>query len=391
MKKDIFNDMNDEPIYYLEIDENVESAGLGAISFVDEPATKTTWFKFNEEDESFNFKFEKNEMKRIVTGPVMLAETPIKRKGENGDIFWVKFSADTIFKMRNKYFKENKIHNINENHNQNKVVENVYMVESFMIDEKTQTNLYPDIPVGTWMASFYVEDENYWNDVIMKDNFNGFSLEGNFKTIKEDEEKKKKNKNYMNKMEILNKVKELFSTHKENNMEETAMFIDVKTESGMILRISEMVIGGSVKEVTEGGEMDVEPGDYMIDGIIITVEEGLISNIVESETEEENDENIEPVEPVEPEQEMKSEVENKPKKIVEQHTQTIEFNELKELIVENFEKIKGELKDLKSENEKLKSRFEKFSQEPSAEPIKQNKFVGGMSKEDKLKFFGKKK
>lgn len=163
-------------IIYLDINDD-DNTGMSAISFVDKPATEVSWNKFNEQKK---LKFEKDEMKRIVTGPVMLAETEIYRYSEMLGDYWVKFSAESIFKMRNKYFKEGKINSINEQHNSNKIVENVFLVDSYIIDDKVTSNLYSDLPNGTWMASFYIEDETYWNDVIMSDKFTGFSLEGYF-------------------------------------------------------------------------------------------------------------------------------------------------------------------------------------------------------------------
>jgi hypothetical protein len=389
--------INGEPLIELDFNELNEDSGISAISFVEDPATLTTWFKFSSEEKQFHF--EKDVMKRIVTGPVMLADTPIRRYDEN-QRYWVKFSADTIFKMRNKYFKENKIHNINENHNRSKVVDGVYMVESFMIDEKTQSNLYPDIPVGTWMASFYVEDEKYWNEVIMNEKFNGFSLEGNFG------KKKEKQKNKYTSMHVIEKLKQLFSNIEDNEVvlenqdPETKMFIDVKTEDGRILRVSDMTPGSSITEITEEGENAAEPGDYSVldeNGLIIAIvkveEEGIIASIepVEVETEPEVIEET-------PEVEMEGEViEPKPTSVKTTETKetlTQFSDEFQNVILESFERLSNDIKEVKemnaklvNENNELKERFNKFSAEPSDEKTQTTPNFN--SKEDKLKFFAK--
>jgi hypothetical protein len=438
-KKDIFKNMeniNGEPVYYLEINEDVDKSGLDAIAFVETPATLTKWFKFEDQTEVERFHFEKDEMKRIVTGPVMLAETPIKRIDERGNVYWVKFSADTIFKMRNKYFKDNKIHNINEDHNANKVVDDVYMVESFMVDEKTHSNLYPDIPVGTWMASFYVEDEKYWNEVIMSDKFNGFSLEGNFKPVES-------NKKEESKMSILKKIKDLFSFYDEEIDSDTKMFIDVKTEDGRILRISEMSEGGLVKEITEDGEIDIEDGEYIIDeNKKLIIERGLIKNIILSSDDDKYKKNkylkmkkkflakkkfedaevvdggelVVVAEEIAPEQEVVVIDENleiiedySGELVVEEETIVVENGVIVEVVAEEapaengdaesdeiveemrkqFNEIKEELKSIKEENGALKQRFEKFASEPSTKPTKTTVNPVEMSNFDKLKFFGK--
>lgn len=167
--------MDKYPIIYLDIDENDMNSGMSSLSFVDRPATKIEWQTFNDD-----YYFKKNEVQRLITSPVMLAETPILRHSDILGQYYVKFSKQTIFNMMKKYFKENKIHRVNEQHNSKRQVNNVYMVESFIVGDKVTSNLFNDIADGSWVATFFVEDELYWEDNIMNGDFNGFSLEGNF-------------------------------------------------------------------------------------------------------------------------------------------------------------------------------------------------------------------
>jgi hypothetical protein len=170
------------PTIFLEIDFEDMESGMSAISFVKKPATEIIWQLFN------NLQiFEKQETQRIITGPVMLANTPIKRFSSTLGYYNVKFSEKTIFDMMKKYFKENKIHRVNENHNSKRKVDGVYMIESFIINDRTRSENFKDLPDGTWMATFFVEDEQYWNDVVMKGEFGGFSLEGMFSEKWEEE------------------------------------------------------------------------------------------------------------------------------------------------------------------------------------------------------------
>jgi hypothetical protein len=166
---------NNTPIIYLEIDFDDMESGVSAISFVDAPATEIGWQTFSKQQ-----VFEKKDVQRIITGPVMIAETPIYRYSPSVGPYYVKFSKKTIFDMMKKYFKDNRIHQINENHNSKAKVNDVYMVESFIIGERTQSESFSTLSDGTWMASFFVENEQYWNDVVMKGDFTGFSLEGMF-------------------------------------------------------------------------------------------------------------------------------------------------------------------------------------------------------------------
>jgi hypothetical protein len=165
-------ELKDTAVYYLE---DVE--GISALSFVENPATHIEWFKFN--DESVSLDFQKDEMERMVTGPIMVAETPMWKPQLNG---YAKFSADQI-KMMAKRTMIKKDFSFNEDHNSDKPIKGVHMIESFLISDKTQSKLYGNLPEGTWMGTFFIEDEDYWNNVIMTDKFKGFSLEGNFKPM----------------------------------------------------------------------------------------------------------------------------------------------------------------------------------------------------------------
>jgi hypothetical protein len=124
-------------------------------------------------------EFKTNDEKRIITAPVMLAETPIPRFNPSIGKYYVKFSEGTILKMMKKYFKENKIHRVNEEHDPKRIASGVYMIESFIVGDNAESKLYPNLPKGSWVASFYIEDEDYWNK-IKEEGFTGFSLEGYF-------------------------------------------------------------------------------------------------------------------------------------------------------------------------------------------------------------------
>jgi hypothetical protein len=127
-----------------------------------------------------------NDEKRLVTAPVMLAETKIARYNPELGKYWVKFSKETIEKMMKKYFKENKIHKVNINHDPRQQKDGVYLIESFIVGDRTSSKLFPDLPEGSWVATFYVDNMEVW-EKIKDGEYNGFSLEGWFIEKYEDE------------------------------------------------------------------------------------------------------------------------------------------------------------------------------------------------------------
>jgi hypothetical protein len=166
------------PIYELMINEDLQDdAEVSFIALVDKPAIQKNWNAFKE-----NVKFQiVSEDKRIISGPVMLADVPIYRNDTNGE-YYVVFTKDTIFKIAQKFFKKGYQANVNLMHDSNQQVEGVTMFESFISD--VDRGILPmrgfeDAPDGSWFGSFKVEDDKVW-EMIKDGKFKGFSVEGVF-------------------------------------------------------------------------------------------------------------------------------------------------------------------------------------------------------------------
>lgn len=167
------------PIYELMINEDMQDdAEVSFIALVDKPAIQKNWNAFKE-----NVKFQiVSEDKRIISGPVMLADVPIYRSDNINGEYYVVFSKDTIFKIAQKFFKKGYQANVNLMHDSNQQVEGVTMFESFISD--VDRGILPmkgfeDAPDGSWFGSFKVEDDKVW-EMIKEGKFKGFSVEGIF-------------------------------------------------------------------------------------------------------------------------------------------------------------------------------------------------------------------
>lgn len=132
-----------------------------------------------------------DEEKRIVSGPLMLADTPIYRSDKFGE-YYVYFTADTIKDIVLKFFKKGYQSNVNIMHDSAQVVDGVTMFESFISDKSRgimPMQGFEDAPDGSWFGSFKVENEDVWAK-IKEGKFKGFSVEGVFNYIRENEENK---------------------------------------------------------------------------------------------------------------------------------------------------------------------------------------------------------
>lgn len=165
------------PIIYLTIDDDDE-AGVDSIALVDEPAIERHWMAFSKQPKRHTFEIT-NVEKRVISGPLMIADFPIYRRDEEGNEYYVVFDSDTIRKIVYKFMKEGRTNSVNEMHET--YIDGVFMFESFIIDKNKRTpEGFEELTDGSWFGSFKVENDEVWEQV--KDGtFKGYSVEGLFK------------------------------------------------------------------------------------------------------------------------------------------------------------------------------------------------------------------
>lgn len=167
------------PIYKLIISDDLkDEAEVDFVALVDRPAIQRNFLAFND-----RVKFEViSEDKRILSGPLMLADMPIYRNNEEFGEHYVVFDAKTIEQIAQKFFKKGYQSNVNDMHDPEKIIEGVTMFESWLVDRTTgklPMKGFEDAKDGSWFGSYKVENEEVWAKVKSGD-FQGFSVEGVF-------------------------------------------------------------------------------------------------------------------------------------------------------------------------------------------------------------------
>jgi len=192
----------DLPVYELMISEDFnDDAEVNFVSLVDRPATQMLWNSF-----AHKVKFNTDEEKRVISGAILLADTPIFRSDVSHGDYYVVFSKETIFKIVQRYFKKGYQANVNIQHNQDTKLEDVYLFESFISDKERGVmpmKGFEDAPDGSWFGSMKVDNDYAWNEV-KEGNIKGFSVEGVFEYAKAE---KKEDKIYEEIKKILAQVK----------------------------------------------------------------------------------------------------------------------------------------------------------------------------------------
>ena len=168
-------------IYYIDINDEDET-GLDAISLVQHPAIEVDFLCFNKDTEKIDFSADED--KHILTAVALRADHPIYRR--NGDYeYWVVFTKDVIRKLVTKYAKNNLFNSVNIEHNDYSFVKSAYMIESYIVDKARGIvpSEFKDIEDGSWVVSYYIDDESLWDVVKNTDALNGLSVQGLFKLV----------------------------------------------------------------------------------------------------------------------------------------------------------------------------------------------------------------
>ena len=183
--------MDKLPIYRFLVPDDDSEIGVDAVALVDYPAIEMNWQAFSSDVNKYGFKADKE--KRIISGPLMVAELPIYRKDETGEYYGV-FTKTDIYNIVKKFFKNWNTHQVNIMHDSNLMVSDVYMIESFIID--SERGIYSpkgyNLTEGSWFGSFKVDNEEVWDEYVKTGKFKGFSVEGIFQTVKIDKQPKSK-------------------------------------------------------------------------------------------------------------------------------------------------------------------------------------------------------
>ena len=121
--------------------------------------------------------------KQMLVGPLMVPNKLIPRIDEGGNEYYVYFTEDTIKKLSYKMMKDKLIDAVNIEHDNTDRVSDAFLVETWLIeDEKTdKSRKYGfDLPNGTWMGMYKIDNKKVWNEYVKTGKVKGFSVEGFF-------------------------------------------------------------------------------------------------------------------------------------------------------------------------------------------------------------------
>jgi hypothetical protein len=169
--------MKDLDIFELFIDEEAEMGGIEAISIVENPAIEEDFVVLSSQQVKLA---EINKEKRILMGPALIPNKKIYRRSGDKE-YYITFSEETVRKASQLFLARGKQNNSTLEHEE--TLEDLSVVESWIIedDKADKSRAYGlNMPVGTWMVSVKVNNDEIWQEFVKTERVKGFSIEGFF-------------------------------------------------------------------------------------------------------------------------------------------------------------------------------------------------------------------
>ena len=164
-------------IIELILDEEEFDTGVDAISIVENPAIESDFVALKNQEIKLA---EVDKEKKILMGALLIPNKPIYRNGSEGE-YYIYFSKETIVKASQMFLQNGKQSNSTLEHS--KALNGLTLVESWLVEDDVmdKSRKYGlDVPVGTWMGSVKVNNDEIWNEYVKTNKVKGFSIEGYF-------------------------------------------------------------------------------------------------------------------------------------------------------------------------------------------------------------------
>ena len=182
-------------------------SGIEAISLVSAGAIEEDFISVKSQEVKLA---EVSSEKRILMGALLVPNKPIYRK-TGDDEYYIYFSKKTIEKASQLYLMNGNQNNATLEHQHS--LNGLTLVESWLVEDKVhdKSRKYGlDVPIGTWMGSVKVNNDEVWEEFVKTGKVKGFSIEGYFA------DKAERPKEPINDMEqkadaVLSKIRNLFN------------------------------------------------------------------------------------------------------------------------------------------------------------------------------------
>lgn len=167
------------PIYEAKV-KGADNTGIFAMSFVEFPANERQFVALQRQRP---VKLSIDKQKQMLTGVVLIPDQLIYRNDDQLGEYYLKFTAAEIERIALKMMRTS-VALTTTTHQHEKPLKGNYLAELWIVkDSKRDKSValgLGELPVGTLIASYKIENPTYWRTEVLTGNVKGFSLEGIF-------------------------------------------------------------------------------------------------------------------------------------------------------------------------------------------------------------------
>ena len=164
-------------IIELILGEENNEIGIEAISVVENPAIEEDFIALNS---NIIELAEADKEKKLLVGALLIPNKPIYRRSKDEE-YYIYFSKDTVVKASQMYLQNGNQSKATLEHDHE--INGLTLVESWIVEDEVHDKSRKfgmNVPVGTWMGSVKVNNDEVWNDFVKTGKVKGFSIEGYF-------------------------------------------------------------------------------------------------------------------------------------------------------------------------------------------------------------------
>lgn len=173
------------PTYRCTVD-SLDETGIMAVSFVECPAIESNFIALRKPAE---IKLRVDQQKQLLTGALLIPDQRIYRYDYELGEYYITFSQEEIERIALKMMRTRKPLD-QTTHQHEKPLEGNHLAELWIVrDSKCDKSValgLGELPAGTLVVSYKIENPVYWRTEVLTGHVKGFSLEGifNFNSVR---------------------------------------------------------------------------------------------------------------------------------------------------------------------------------------------------------------
>lgn len=190
-----------------------------AVSFVEDPAIEESYVALSKQKSPVVVTMESDD-RHLVVGPALIPDQLIyRRDAYTGEEYYLRFSAEVIAQLARKFLDSREITIDHERYANGAYIAESWIKEDMEKDKSVALGLNPDLPIGTWFLTTFIDSNELWEQV-KNGRWSGYSVEAWCDLIEQNmfkKQNKDKDNEQMNENTLFERIEELFKSYFSKN------------------------------------------------------------------------------------------------------------------------------------------------------------------------------